>query len=999
MTNPDRRTIDAADQPLTDEMVRTLRSFGLHDFEFAGLTQGQYHRLRAEFPADPMAATTIHEIPTGPTAVTGAGSADPTDVPPREATAQQISTADNTASEKRPARQKQGAVEINRQGTDVMNEAKLQAVRIAPPPPAGDCILEDHEGWVWLYCSDGTCPGGMRKNGIDHFEYCDAGGIRLGVFACGIASVAHVLDHHRANGGVPTITAPQDRDYAPEFRTLVKRCGLQFELPGAGAHDDVPDAIFDRFWNGSGDPAETTTASTGDTIERSTTRTPFFDLVDIDGEPVFAETIIAEWEGQPRCLPAAIVYAKHWRVFPGRIDPITERKYSYTAARHSADGFRWGATRDLELIQRNFTAWPDALVGIPTGSDNKIVVIETDTKAGHPNLKEDGEAVLQRLIAQHGPLPDTLQGVSPTGSKHRYFEWPEGLMVRNDNSTKLGPGIDVKGEGGMVIAPPSVRNGVGTYRWINNIAPARLPEWLLKLITDDASSSAKTKDDRQEHKPNGDKPGMAEAFRAFFDPNERFGASIAVRHAGLQPFEPIKAGCAWLRNIHETGGKEYNEPQWKQSVYIATFLENGHDLAHEFSNKYPRYIEAQTEELWERKLDERKHNPKLGWTSFKDLGSATCETCPHFPKKLSPLHLGLSLRQGPTVPEHKLFQSSAEFVANFVPPDYLIDGMLQRRCVYSLTAKTGDGKTTIALLLAASVARGTPLAGCEVEKGRVLIFVGENPDDVRTRWMMLCEKLGHDPDQLDVVFMPFTLDLSAEDIRAKIDAEADKAGPFSLLIVDTSAAYYSGDDENDNVQLGKHANMLRSFVNLPGGPTILVTCHPTKNPDMENLLPRGGGAFLAAVDGNLVAIKDANTMLTEVTTHGKFRGPDFAPLTFKLIRDQSPNIVDSKGRRMWSVYAQAISAVEHERLEGIGYMEQEQVLRVIAKHPGCSLTDIARHLSWLTGKGLPNKQKVHRLMPRLLRTKLVKQRHDGRYIPTKPGQEATKQTTNGLKNG
>jgi len=47
----------------------------------------------------------------------------------------------------------------------------------------------------------------------------------------------------------------------------------------------------------------------------------------------------------------------------------------------------------------------------------------------------------------------------------------------------------------------------------------------------------------------------------------------------------------------------------------------------------------------------------------------------------------------------KLTLSSAEFVAGFVPPDYLIVGWLQRRFVYSLTAATGDGKTAIALLI------------------------------------------------------------------------------------------------------------------------------------------------------------------------------------------------------------------------------------------------------------------------------------------------------------
>ena len=70
----------------------------------------------------------------------------------------------------------------------------------------------------------------------------------------------------------------------------------------------------------------------------------------------------------------------------------------------------------------------------------------------------------------------------------------------------------------------------------------------------------------------------------------------------------------------------------------------------------------------------------------------------------------------------KLLQSSAEFVEDYMPPDYLIDGWLQRRYVYSFTAPTGSGKTAVALRIAIHVALGLPLAGREVEKGHVLLF-------------------------------------------------------------------------------------------------------------------------------------------------------------------------------------------------------------------------------------------------------------------------------------
>jgi hypothetical protein len=346
-------------------------------------------------------------------------------------------------------------------------------------------------------------------------------------------------------------------------------------------------------------------------------------------------------------------------------------------------------------------------------------------------------------------------------------------------------------------------------------------------------------------------------------------------------------------------------------------------------------------------------------------------------------------------------QTSAQFVAGFVPPDYLIDGLLQRRYVYSFTGPTGSGKTAIALLIAAHVATGEPLAGQVVERGRVLFFAGENPDDVRARWIKLCEELGAyhdhcidglryngksvDPDTMDVVFMPFTPNISNEKIREQIDAEAEQHGPFSLLIVDTSASYYNGDDENDNVQLGSHARMLRTFINLPGGPTIIVTCHPTKTPDPNNLLPRGGGAFLAEVDGNLVCIKDAATMTAEVTTHGKFRGPDFAPFSFRLVAGKSEKLVDSKGRSIWSIYAEPISNEDVEAIKQVGRSDQDDVLRAMLEQPGKSLLELTKHLHWQTMQGEPSKQKVHRVMMKLKQAKLVQQDRDDCYLLTPKG--------------
>ena len=167
---------------------------------------------------------------------------------------------------------------------------------------------------------------------------------------------------------------------------------------------------------------------------------------------------------------------------------------------------------------------------------------------------------------------------------------------------------------------------------------------------------------------------------------------------------------------------------------------------------------------------------------------------------------------------------------------------------------------------------------------------------------------------------------------------------------------------------------------------------------MDNLLPRGGGAFLAEVDGNLVGITDRETMTVEVTTHGKFRGPEFAPFSFKLIPSKSPTVVDTKGREIWTVFARPISDEDVEQLKKGGRRDQDMLLRAMLDKPGVSLLEFAEHLVWQTSQGKPNKQKVHRLMRDLIKAKLVIQGRDERYVLTPKGDaEAAKTPENMVK--
>ncbi len=326
--------------------------------------------------------------------------------------------------------------------------------------------------------------------------------------------------------------------------------------------------------------------------------------------------------------------------------------------------------------------------------------------------------------------------------------------------------------------------------------------------------------------------------------------------------------------------------------------------------------------------------------------------------------------------------SSADFVRGFVPPDYLIAGMLQRRFIYAFTGRTGEGKTTVGLRIAAHVAEGLALNGAVVSQGRVLFLAGENPDDIRMRWIVLMQQMGLDEHEIAVDFVDGRF--SIKEIPEHILAAASQH-EYVLVIVDTSVAFSQSIDENDNVQQLKHAQALRDLIDvLPGGPAILVCCHPPKNASDDNLQPRGGGAVIAEFDGNLTC-KRTDTV-TEVHYQGKFRGPDFAPIHFILEGATTERLKDSNGNMIWSVFAKPASEQDQEDISKALELDLVAIMAELRAEPGISLSDIARKLGWHNKQQKPDKSKVQKRV-RKLEAKHWAERDGDRLELTKKGIE------------
>jgi hypothetical protein len=111
------------------------------------------------------------------------------------------------------------------------------------------------------------------------------------------------------------------------------------------------------------------------------------------------------------------------------------------------------ATTNPEIIRQWWQHEPQLNVAIATGAVSGVFVIDVDGL--------DAEFELRRLEAEHGELPATVEVVTPRPGRHVYFKMPE-APVRN-SASKIAPGVDVRGDGGFVVSPPSVHPSGRAY--------------------------------------------------------------------------------------------------------------------------------------------------------------------------------------------------------------------------------------------------------------------------------------------------------------------------------------------------------------------------------------------------------------------------------------------------------------------------------------------------------------------------------------------------------
>ena len=231
------------------------------------------------------------------------------------------------------------------------------------------------------------------------------------------------------------------------------------------------------------------------------------------------------------------------------------------------------ATSDPASIEELWKRSTFANVGIATGATSGVFVVDLDGT--------EGIAAFKALAEKYGGMPSTYTVITGSGGRHHYFRYPTDRIIRN--RTKInGQPIDVRGDGGQVLAPPSLHWSGETYTVDNDIEPVEAPTWLLDLVAPPSADGVVVENstppspfdlmNRRISGAGADLPSRIRAYLAKCPPaisgqgghNRTFSVTNALIHGfGLTADEAIP----YLREWNETC-----QPPW-----------NAKDLAHKLN--------------------------------------------------------------------------------------------------------------------------------------------------------------------------------------------------------------------------------------------------------------------------------------------------------------------------------------------------------------------------------------------------------------------------------
>jgi hypothetical protein len=501
----------------------------------------------------------------------------------------------------------------------------------------------------------------------------------------------------------------------------------------------------------------------------------------------------------------------------------------------TAQGFK-DATTDPKQIEIWWKRWPNAMIGVPMGAESGVFCVDLDIKERISGIEQWS----MLLASNNAKEPDTRTHDTPSGGRHYLFIWQDD--IRSIPLNKLAPGIEIKGEGGYIIVPPSV-NYDGKEYISNGGEITSAPRWLLEMIYNYRGTRPPDETNTDNIDPELLKM-ILEDMETFAQKEHDFGDNPDI--------EVIKAA------LDAISSDDYEDWYKLGAAIYKTLGDGGWKLFRDWSAKSKKFNDRDCARKWKQVQNMRNIN--IG-SIFFYADEADAGWRQRYYERKEEQH---SQTQDDIKPKQ---QPGSDLVINIFPiieeeldpRPWLVPGLLLRGHVTATAAPGGTGKSLFTLCISMMCRLGKPWANWQPrgEYRTLIINAEEDITEVRRRcYAAAIKTLGVTDNNIFIDW------IYAGNLKNMVIAKRDPRSrmmyrlplqqqlidlirlyKFDIIIVDPFAETFEGDETN--TELKYVGACWREIARLTNCAVWLI--HHTKKyakemqGDMDAL--RGGGAL------------------------------------------------------------------------------------------------------------------------------------------------------------
>lgn len=469
-------------------------------------------------------------------------------------------------------------------------------------------------------------------------------------------------------------------------------------------------------------------------------------------------------------------------------------------------------TTDPEQIKKWWSQWPNANIGIVTGKISNLFVVDVDPR-------HDGDATLASVEAKNGELPKTVETVTGSGGRHILFRHPGGAVRNDSRGHLLGAGIDIRGEGGFIVAPGSRHACGGSYEWELEHHPSEIdvvdaPSWLIEKVVKVESAQTRSVVEFVTNDEDADRNNLIDAAKRY----------LAKCDAAISP-----------------GGGDQK-----------TFSIAGHLLAFRANGKSLQSSDV-ADLMFRSEWNARCSPP---WAFHELTLKVESASRNGYPRPIKEIHEPLKRLEGivpddcdpladvPTLKPRRMSELQTSYPLLRTP---IIDGLLRQAETMNIVGSPKSRKSFLACDLALSVASGTAwLDTFQTTQGRVLIIDNELDPSLMT------QRIGKIAAARGLTLADYDDNLEIVSLRGQLQdivtittwvMENLKERKYDLIILDALYRLLpKGTGENDNADMTGVYNVIdRAALKLNSA--FVIVHHTSKgNQSDKKVTDVGSGA-------------------------------------------------------------------------------------------------------------------------------------------------------------